>query len=130
RVAKLLRFKTTQDESADPGVSLDDYIARMQTGQDKVYYITAATLAEAKNSPHLEIFKKKNIEVLLLTDRVDEWVMAHLPEYEGKQFASVAKGALDLGEAETEEEKKAQEELEEQSKDLIGRIKESLGEQV
>ncbi|WP_348760122.1 molecular chaperone HtpG [uncultured Salinisphaera sp.] len=130
RIAKLLRFKTTTDESADPGVSLDTYIERMKEGQEKIYYITADTLAEAKHSPHLEIFKKKGIEVLLLTDRIDEWVMAHMTEYEGKEFASVAKGALDLGEAESEEEKEQQKKLEEESKDLVGRIKESLGERV
>jgi len=130
KIAKLLRFKTTTDESADPGVGLDDYIARMAEGQEKIYYITADTLAEAKHSPHLEIFKKKNIEVLLLTDRVDEWVMAHLTEYEGKELSSVAKGALDLGEAETEEEKKEQEKLAEESKDLVERIKTALGERV
>ena len=130
RIAKLLRFKTTTDESADPGVSLDTYIERMAEGQEKIYYITADTLAEAKHSPHLEIFKKKGIEVLLLTDRVDEWVMAHMTEYEGKEFASVAKGALDLGEAESEEEKEQQKKLEEESKDLVERIKESLGERV
>ncbi|MFC3103218.1 molecular chaperone HtpG [Salinisphaera aquimarina] len=130
KIAKLLRFKTTTDESADPGVGLDDYIARMQPGQEKIYYITADTLAEAKHSPHLEIFKKKDIEVLLLTDRVDEWVMAHLTEYEGKELSSVAKGALDLGEAETEEEKKEQEKLAEESKGLVERIKTALGERV
>ena len=130
RIAKLLRFKTTTDESADPGVSLDTYIERMAEGQDKIYYITADTLAEAKHSPHLEIFKKKNIEVLLLTDRVDEWVMAHMTEYEGKEFSSVAKGALDLGEAETEEEKEQQKKLEEESSNLVERIKEALGDRV
>ncbi|MGN8160036.1 molecular chaperone HtpG [Salinisphaera sp. RV14] len=130
RIAKLLRFKTTTDESGDPGVSLDEYIARMQPGQEKIYYITADTLAEAKHSPHLEIFKKKGIEVLLLTDRVDEWVMAHLTEYEGKEFSSVAKGALDLGEAESEEEKEQQKKLEEESRDLVERIKEALGDRV
>jgi len=130
KIAKLLRFTTTKDESADPGVGLDDYIARMKEGQDKIYFITADTLAEAKHSPHLEIFNKKDIEVLLLTDRVDEWVMAHLTEYEGKELSSVAKGALDLGEAETEEEKQQQEKLAEESKDLIERIKAALGERV
>lgn len=130
KIAKLLRFKTTTNEDADPGVSLDEYIARMKDGQEKIYYITADTLAEAKHSPHLEIFKKKDIEVLLLTDRVDEWVMAHLTEYEGKEFASVAKGALDLGEAETEEEKAEQKKLEEESKDLVERVKKALGERV
>lgn len=130
KIAKLLRFTTTKDESADPGVGLDAYLERMQPGQDKIYYITADTMAEAKHSPHLEIFKKKDIEVLLLTDRVDEWVMAHLTEYEGTELSSVAKGALDLGEAETEEEKKEQEQLAEDSKDLVERIKTALGERV
>ena len=130
KIAKLLRFTTTRDESADPSVALDDYLARMQIGQEKIYYITADTMAEAKHSPHLEIFKKKDIEVLLLTDRVDEWVMAHLTEYEGKELASVAKGALDLGEAESEEEKAEQKKLEEESKDLVERVKKALGERV
>lgn len=129
KIASLCRFKTTSDES-DPGVSLDTYISRMAEGQDKIYYITADTMAEAKHSPHLEIFKKKNIEVLLLTDRVDEWVMAHLTEYDEKEFASVAKGALDLGEAQTEEEKQEHEKLEEESKDLCERVKNALGERV
>jgi molecular chaperone HtpG len=129
QIAKLCRFATTKDES-EPGVSLDDYIARMQAGQETIYYITADTLAEAKHSPHLEIFNKKGIEVLLLTDRVDEWVMAHLTEYEGRQFSSVAKGALDLGGAESEEEKAQQKKLEEASKDLVERIKAALGERV
>ncbi|NNC24507.1 molecular chaperone HtpG [Salinisphaera sp. USBA-960] len=129
KIAGLCRFRTTKEES-DPGVSLDTYIERMAEGQDKIYYITADTMAEAKHSPHLEIFNKKDIEVLLLTDRVDEWVVAHLTEYEGKELSSVAKGALDLGEAETEEEKKEHEKLEEESKDLCERIKNSLGERV
>src|SRR5699024_3460909 len=85
KITKLLRFATTKDES-EPGVSLDEYIGRMADGQDKIYYITADNRAAAKNSPHLEVFRKKGIEVLLLTDRVDEWVMAHLTEYEDKQF--------------------------------------------
>ncbi len=129
QIAKLSRFATTKDES-EPGVSLDDYIARMQPGQDKIYYITADNPAAAKHSPHLEVFRKKDIEVLLLTDRVDEWVMAHLSEYEGKSFQSVAKGALDLGEAESEDEKQQQKELEEQSKGLVERIKKALDERV
>lgn len=129
KITKLLRFATTKDES-EPGVSLDEYISRMAEGQDTIYYITADNRAAAKNSPHLEVFRKKDIEVLLLTDRVDEWVMAHLTEYEDKQFQSVAKGALDLGEAETEEEKNQQKELEEQSKGLVERIQNALGERV
>src|SRR5699024_7402277 len=128
RIAKLLRFATTKDES-EPGVSLQEYIERMADGQDKIYYITADNAAAAKNSPHLEVFRKKDIELVMLTDRIDEWVIAHMTEFDGKQFQSVAKGALDLGEAETEEEKQQQKELEEQSKDLIERIKKALDEQ-
>jgi len=97
RIAKLLRFASTHSDSAEHSVSLDDYLARMQEGQDKIYYITADTHAAATNSPHLEIFRKKGVEVLLLSDRVDEWMMSHLREYEGKSLVSVAKGELDLG---------------------------------
>ncbi|MFP4162001.1 MAG: molecular chaperone HtpG, partial [Ectothiorhodospira sp.] len=102
----------------------------MKEGQDTIYYITADTHTAALNSPHLEVFRKRGIEVLLLSDRVDEWLVAHLTEFEGKSLKSVAKGDLDLGEAETEEEKKAQQEAEEQVKDLLPRIQEALGERV
>src|SRR5699024_9166675 len=129
RIAKLLRFATTKDEPA-PGVALADYIERMQPGQDKIYYITADNAAAAKHSPHLEVFRKKDIEVLLLTDRVDEWVMAHLTEFDGKQLQSVTKGALDLGEAESEEEKQQQKDLEEKSKDMVMRITSALDDRV
>lgn len=129
-IAKLLRLASTHDDSKDHNVSLADYLARMQPGQEKIYYITADSTAAAKNSPHLEVFKKKNIEVLLLTDRVDEWVMAHMHEFEGKSFQSVAKGALDLGDAESEEEKAEQKKLEDESKDLLERIKKSLDDKV
>ena len=107
RLVKLLRFASTQ---ADEGVSFADYIGRMKEGQEAIYYITADSLAGAKSSPQLEIFRKKGIEVLLLTDRVDEWMLSHLYEVEGKPLQSVAKGAVDLGKLQDEEEKKAAEE--------------------
>jgi molecular chaperone HtpG len=129
RIAKLLRFSSTQDDSQEQKVSLADYVSRMKDGQDKVYYITAETFAAAKNSPHLEIFRKKGIEVLLLSDRVDEWVASNLPEFEGKALVSVAKGDLDLGGL-GEEEKKAQEKEADDYKELTGRIGAALGERV
>ncbi|MAA75022.1 MAG: molecular chaperone HtpG [Salinisphaeraceae bacterium] len=129
-IAKLSRFTSTHEGSEPQSVSLEQYIERMAEGQEKIYYITADSVAAAKNSPHLEVFKKKGIEVLLLTDRVDEWVMAHLTEFQGKAFQSVAKGALDLGEAETDEEKAEKEKLESESKDLLERLKTALGESV
>jgi len=130
RIAKLCRFSSTHTNSEEQTISLSDYIARMKEGQDKIYYITADTFAAAKNSPHLEIFRKKAVEVLLLTDRVDEWVVGSLHEFEGKQLQSVAKGDLDLGKLEDEAEKKEQEQEAEQFKDLTARIKEALGEKV
>ncbi|MBS1213829.1 MAG: heat shock protein 90 [Proteobacteria bacterium] len=117
RIAKLLRFSSTHSDAQD--VSLDDYIGRMQEGQEKIYYITAESHAAAKNSPHLEIFRKKGIEVLLLSDRVDEWMVSYLTDYEGKRLQSVAKGDLDLGKLENEEEKK---EIEEVGKDFEGTV--------
>lgn len=129
RIAKLLRFATTKSEGEEQTVSLADYVSRMAEGQDKIYYVTADTYAAASSSPHLEIFRKKNIEVLLLSDRVDEWVVSNLNEFDGKQLTSVAKGDLDLGEL-GEEEKKAQEKEADESKDLIERVKKSLGEAV
>ncbi len=103
RLAKLLRFASTQ---ADEGVSFADYVSRLKEGQDPIYYITADTLAAAKTSPQLEIFRKKGIEVLLLTDRVDEWMLSHLYEFEGHPLQSVAKGSVDLGRLQDEAEKK------------------------
>ncbi len=129
-LAKLLRFATTESGSEAQTVSLDDYISRMKDKQEKIYYITADSYAAAKNSPHLEVFRKKGIEVLLLTDRVDEWLVNSLTEYEGKALQSVAKGDLDLGDLEDKEEKKAQEKVEKDFKDLLKRIKETLGEKV
>ena len=111
-------------------MSLDDYISRMKEGQNKIYYITGDNFAAAKSSPHLEVFRKKGIEVLILSDRIDEWMMGYLSEYAGKQFQDVARGDLDLGEVETEEDKKHQEEAAKQHKDLLERIKTALEDQV
>jgi molecular chaperone HtpG len=130
QIAKLLRFASTHTDSAEQIVSLTDYIGRMKDGQDKIYYIAGESFAAAKNSPHLEIFRKKGLEVLLLTDRVDEWLMSHLTEFEGKHLQSVAKGALDLDKIASEEEKKEQKQAEDQFKDLLARVKEVLGDQV
>ncbi|MBL8250818.1 MAG: molecular chaperone HtpG [Candidatus Competibacter sp.] len=129
-IAKLLRFASTYTDSADQTVTLTDYIGRMKDGQDKIYYITAESFAAAKNSPHLEIFRKKGLEVLLMTDRVDEWLMSHLNEFDGKHFQSVAKGALDLDKIASEEEKQEQKQAEDQYKDLLTKVKEVLGDQV
>lgn len=123
RLAKLFRFASTH---ADEGVSLADYVSRMKEGQEAIYYITADSLAAAKHSPQLEIFRKKGIEVLLLVDRVDEWMLSHLYEFEGKSLQSVAKGAIDLGKLQDEEEKKKAEEVAESLKPLIDKLKESL----
>ena len=125
RLAKLLRFASTQ---ADEGVSLADYVGRMKDGQKAIYVITADTLAAAKNSPQLEVFRKKGIEVLLLTDRVDEWLLSHLHEFEGKPLQSVAKGAVDLGDLQDEAEKKEAEAAAEAFKPLLDKLKEALKE--
>ena len=130
QIAKLLRFASTHNDNTDQTVSLADYVGRMKDGQDKIYYIVADSFAAAKNSPHLEIFRKKGLEVLLLTDRVDEWLMSHLTEFEGKSFHSVAKGALDLDKIASEEEKQEQKQAEDQFKDLLTRVKETLGDQI
>jgi molecular chaperone HtpG len=130
RIAKLLRFASTHSDTPDETVSLADYMARMKEGQEKIYYVTAETFIAAKNSPHLEIFRKKGIEVLLLSDRVDEWVTSHLTEFDGKSLQSVAKGGLDLGKLEDEAEKKEAEQAADEYKELIAKIKTSLGEEV
>ena len=130
KIAGLLRFASTQPDTPEETVSLQDYIGRMKEGQEKIYYVTAETFNAAKNSPHLEIFRKKGIEVLLLSDRVDEWALGYLTEFEGKALASVAKGGLDLGKLEDEAEKQAQEKQADEFKDLIEKIKASLGERV
>ncbi len=129
RIAKLLRFASTHADSEEQTVSLDDYVSRMKEGQSGIYYIAAETFAAAKNSPHLEIFRKKGIEVLLLSDRVDEWVTSNLSEYEGKALVSVAKGNLDLG-ALADEEKKEQEREAGEYKALTERIGKELGDRV
>jgi len=123
RLAKLYRFASTQ---ADEGVSLADYVSRMKEGQEAIYVITADTLAAAKSSPQLELFKKKGIEVLLLVDRVDEWMLTHLHEFDGHTLQSVAKGAVDLGSLQDEEEKKKAEEAAEHLKPLLERLEASL----
>ncbi|MEY2687794.1 MAG: hypothetical protein RL375_1992 [Pseudomonadota bacterium] len=123
RLSKLLRFASTH---ADEGVSFTDYVSRMKDGQEVIYYITADTLAAAKNSPQLEIFKKKGIEVLLFTDRVDEWMLSHLYEFDGKQLQSVAKGSVDLGKLQDEDEKKQAEAAAESFKPTLDRIKTAL----
>ena len=123
RLAKLFRFASTH---ADSGVSLEDYTKRMKEGQEEIYYVTADTLATAKNSPQMEIFRKKGIEVLLLVDRVDEWMLSHLYEFDGKQLASVAKGGVDLGKLQDEDEKKQAEAAAEAAKPLIERLKATL----
>lgn len=129
-IAKLLRFSTTKGDGSKQEISLDDYIARMQPGQQKIYYIAAESYAAANNSPHLEIFKKKDVEVILLFDRVDEWLVSHLTEYDGKQFQSVAKGDLDLGELEDKNEKEEHKKREDEFGDYIKHVKESLGDRV
>jgi molecular chaperone HtpG len=126
RIAKLLRFASTHTSSDAQIVSLADYVSRMKEGQDKIYYVTAESYNAAKNSPHLEIFHKKGIEVLLLSDRVDEWMLSHLREFDGKQMTSVAKGGLDLAELADEAEKKQQTEVAEAFKPLVARLQESL----
>jgi len=130
KIAALLRFASTQSDTPDETVAFKDYIARMKDGQGKIYYVTAETFNAAKNSPHLEVFRKKGIEVLLLSDRVDEWALSYLTEFDGKQLASVAKGGLDLGKLEDEEEKKTQEKKAGEMKPLLEKIKASLGDKV
>lgn len=130
KIAKLLRFSTTHTNSPEQDQSLDQYIERMKEGQEKIYYVVAENFNTAKNSPHLEVFRKKGIEVLLLTDRVDDWLMGHLMEYKEKSFQDVSKGALDLGAIETEEEKQSQKETEKQFESMVGRMKNALTEQV
>jgi len=130
RIAKLLRFASTHADSPEEKVSLADYVARMKEGQEKIYYVTAETFTAAKNSPHLEIFRKKGIEVLLLADRVDEWVTGHLTEFDGKPLQSVAKGGLDLGKLEDAIEKEEAEKAADEYKELIDKVKKTLGDKV
>jgi len=128
RLSKLFRFASTHDESGEPSVSLADYVARMKEGQEAIYVIAADSLAAARNSPQLEVFKKKGIEVLLLTDRVDEWLLSHLYDFDGKPLQNVTKGAVDLGKLEDEEEKKKAEEAAAAFKPVLDRLKTALGE--
>ncbi|WP_422133706.1 molecular chaperone HtpG [Endozoicomonas sp. ALD040] len=130
KVAKLLRFASTESKGSDQDQSLEGYVSRIKEGQDKIYYITAETHNAAANSPHLEVFRKKGIEVLLLSDRVDEWLMSHLNEFDGKQFADIARGDLDLGQLDDEGDKKALEESAKEKEDLLKRIKDALLDQV
>lgn len=129
-IAKLLRFASTHENTEEQTISLEDYVARMKPEQEKIYYVTAETFNAAKNSPHLEIFRKKGIEVLLLTDRVDEWLMAHLTEFSGKPFQSVAKGDLNLGKMDESSEKEANEENNSDYDDCIAKMKTILGDRV
>ncbi len=133
RVLKLLRFASTHNDNDAQNVSLEDYIGRMKEGQEKIYYITADSYNAAKNSPHLEVFKKKGIEVLLMFDRVDEWMMGFISEFDGKSFQSVAKGELDLSKIkgeETEEDKKKAKEEQKAAKKIIKKLKKALGDKV
>ncbi|MGO1658212.1 MAG: molecular chaperone HtpG [Marinobacter sp.] len=130
KIGGLLRFASTHTGEETQNVSLNQYIERMKEGQNKIYYITADNFMAAKSSPHLEVFRKKGIEVLILSDRIDEWMMGYLTEYDSKQLQDVARGDLDLGEVETEEDKKHKEEAAEEHKDLLERIKTSLTDRV
>jgi molecular chaperone HtpG len=130
KIASLLRFSSTHTDSATQDQSLAQYVERMKEGQQKIYYIVADGFNATKNSPHLEIFRKKGIEVLLLHDRIDEWLTSHLTEFEGKSFVDVAKGDLDLGDIEDEEEKQAQEDTAKAKEELVKRVKEALGDEV
>ena len=128
RIAKLLRFAGTRSDTQD--ISLADYVARMKDKQKAVYYLTADSLEAAKNSPHLEVFRKKDVEVLLLTDRVDEWMLSFVQEFEGKPLESIAKGDLDLGELADAQEKEEQAKVADEYKELVGKVKTALGERV
>lgn len=129
-IAKLLRFASTHEDSALQNVALEAYVSRMKEGQDEIYFLVADSYEAAKHSPHLEVFRKKGIEVLLLSDRIDEWLMQHLTEFDGKKLRSVAKGGLDLSKLDDEETKKAQEAAEQQFASVAERFKAALGDQV
>ncbi len=129
-IARLIRFASTHKDTDVQDVTLADYVSRMKPGQSKIYYVTAETFKAAKSSPHLEVFREKDVEVLLLYDRIDEWVMSHLTEFEGKPIASVAKGGLDLGDLEDKQDQKKKEEIESTYKDLVERVQGALGERV
>jgi molecular chaperone HtpG len=129
-IAKLLRFASTHNDDEKQTVSLEDYIGRMKEGQKKIYYVTGETFQAAKNSPHLEVFRKKGIEVLLLSERIDDWLMSHLTDFEEKQFQSITRGKLDLDELNDEQDKEKIEQTQKEFEGLINQIKESLGEKV
>jgi len=130
KIAGLLRFASTHDESGEQSVSLADYLSRAKEGQDKIYYLTGDSYAQVKNSPHLEVFRKKGIEVLLLTDRIDEWLMSYLTDFDGKALTDVARGDLDLGKLDSEEDKQAQEAVAKEKEGLVERLKTALGDTV
>ena len=130
KIAGLLRFASTHEDGGEQTVSLAQYLERAKEGQDKIYYLTGETYAQVKNSPHLEVFRKKGIEVLVLTDRIDEWLMSYLSDFDGKSFVDVARGDLDLGNLDSEEDKKAAEEVAKAKEGLVERIKAALGESV
>lgn len=130
KIAKLLRFASTHSNSESQNQSLEEYVSRMKPGQEKIYYVAAENFTTGSNSPHLEVFRKKDIEVLVLFDRVDEWLMGHMMDFDGKQFQDVGKGELDLGELEGEEDKKEKEKLETENKDLVERVKNILADKV
>src|SRR5690554_221568 len=130
KIAGLLRFASTHGTDGAQNVALADYVSRLQEGQDKIYYLTGDSYGHIKNSPHLEVFRKKGIEVLLLSDRIDEWMMTYLTEFDGKTFVDVARGDLDLGSLDSEEDKKAQEEVAREKEALVERLKGVLGDQV
>jgi molecular chaperone HtpG len=130
KIAALLRFSSTADESGAQSVSLEDYIGRMQEDQEKIFYVTADSYQAAKTSPHLEIFRKKGIEVLLMGERIDEWLMSHLTEFSEKQFQSIARADLDLSDLDDEESKKAKETAEKEVEGIIERVKTALGDKV
>ncbi|NQV69148.1 MAG: molecular chaperone HtpG, partial [Pseudohongiella sp.] len=130
KIAKLLQFTTTESEADQQDQGLEDYVGRMKEGQEKIYYLPAESVKAGRNSPHLEIFRKKGIEVILMHDRIDEWLMSHLQEFDGKSLQDISRGELDLGKLEDQEDKQQQEKTEKQFKDLITRIKTELGDQV
>ncbi|VAW67252.1 Chaperone protein HtpG [hydrothermal vent metagenome] len=128
RVAKLLRFASTENDNADQNVSLEDYVGRMKDAQEQIYFITSDSYVSAKNSPHLEVFKRKGLEVLLLSDRIDEWLVQHLTDFDGKPLQNIAKGDLDLGSFEDEKEKEAQKKAEGDLKGIVELMKEKLAD--
>jgi len=130
QIAGLLRFASTHNEGSEQSVALADYVGRMKEGQDEIYFLVADSYEAAKHSPHLEVFRKKGLEVLLLSDRIDEWLIQHLPEFDGKKLRSVAKGGLDLSKLDDEETKQAQQQTEEAFASVVARFKTALGEQV